>query len=48
MLQFRGEYATDYPGLITAVDVINLPMLVMFLLLQKQFVAGISAGALKG
>ncbi|MFD0672594.1 carbohydrate ABC transporter permease [Cohnella sp. GCM10027633] len=48
MLQFRGEYGTDYPSLITAVVVINVPMIVMFALLQKQFVAGISAGALKG
>ncbi len=48
MLQFRGEYATDYPSLITAVIVINVPMIAMFFLLQKQFVAGIAAGALKG
>ncbi|MEC0231100.1 carbohydrate ABC transporter permease [Paenibacillus alba] len=48
MLQFRGEYVTDYPMLLTGVVLTAAPMVVMFLLLQRYFVAGVMAGSLKG
>lgn len=48
LLQFQGEYSTNYPGLLTGVAVISLPMLLLFLFLQKYFISGIAAGSLKG
>ena len=48
LLQFQGEYSTNYPGLLTGVVIISLPMLIMFLFLQRFFISGITAGSLKG
>ncbi|WP_308858092.1 carbohydrate ABC transporter permease [Paenibacillus sp. R14(2021)] len=48
MLQFRGEFVTNYPMLLTGVVVTAIPMTVMFLFLQRYFVAGMMAGSLKG
>jgi raffinose/stachyose/melibiose transport system permease protein len=48
MLQFRGEYVTDYPMLLTGVAVTALPLVLLFLFLQRYFVAGLTEGALKG
>jgi raffinose/stachyose/melibiose transport system permease protein len=48
MLQFQGEFATDYPRLLTGVVVVSLPMVVLFVFLQKYFVTGMTAGSLKG
>jgi ABC-type glycerol-3-phosphate transport system permease component len=46
--QLRGVYGTDY-GLIMAGTVISiLPVLALFLLLQKEFLSGLTAGAVKG
>ncbi|WP_228745007.1 carbohydrate ABC transporter permease [Paenibacillus sp. S150] len=48
MLQFRGEYVTNYPLLLTGVAVTALPLVLLFLFLQRYFVAGLTEGALKG
>jgi raffinose/stachyose/melibiose transport system permease protein len=48
LLQFRGEYVTDYPLLLTGVVIMALPMIIMFIFLQKYFISGALAGALKG
>ncbi|PZD95878.1 carbohydrate ABC transporter permease [Paenibacillus sambharensis] len=48
LLQFRGEYVTDYPMLLTGVMVASLPVIILFVLLQRYFIAGTLAGALKG
>jgi multiple sugar transport system permease protein len=46
--QLRGVYGTDY-GLIMAATVISIvPVLGLFLLLQKEFLSGLTAGAVKG
>ncbi len=45
---FRGQFVTRW-GLLTAGMVIaTLPIIVMFLILQKWFIRGLTAGALKG
>ncbi|TAG27747.1 MAG: carbohydrate ABC transporter permease [Verrucomicrobia bacterium] len=44
----RGLYGTDY-GLIMSGTLISIaPVLALFLLLQKEFVAGLTSGAIKG
>lgn len=46
--QLRGVYKTDY-GLLTAATVVSvLPVAALFLLLQKQFISGLTSGAVKG
>ncbi|QAY65234.1 carbohydrate ABC transporter permease [Paenibacillus protaetiae] len=48
LLQFRGEYTTDYPMLLTGVAVVSLPLIVVFVFLQRYFISGAMAGSLKG
>ncbi|MEM1447360.1 MAG: carbohydrate ABC transporter permease, partial [Planctomycetota bacterium] len=46
--QLRGVYGIDY-GLIMAGTLVAItPVLILFLLLQKEFIAGLTAGAVKG
>jgi N-acetylglucosamine transport system permease protein len=42
--QFRSDYGMLFAGLV----LVTLPILVLYLLLQRQIVKGVSAGALKG
>jgi raffinose/stachyose/melibiose transport system permease protein len=48
LLDYRGEYATSFSMIFTAVFVASIPMVVMYLAMQKSFVAGLTAGAVKG
>ncbi|MEU4563885.1 carbohydrate ABC transporter permease [Actinoplanes sp. NPDC023936] len=48
LLDFQGEYLTEYPLLFTGVVVASLPMVLAYAFLQRHFVAGITAGAVKG
>lgn len=48
LLGFKGEYLTNYPLLFTGVVVASAPMVVAYVFLQRYFVAGITAGAVKG
>ena len=48
MLDFRGEYAISFSMIFTAVMVASVPMVIMYLLMQRTFVAGLTAGAVKG
>lgn len=46
--QLRGLYGTDY-GLIMSGTLVSIaPVLALFLLLQKEFIAGLTTGAVKG
>jgi ABC-type glycerol-3-phosphate transport system permease component len=46
--QLRGIYGTDY-GLIMAGTLVSIaPVLLLFLLLQREFIAGLTSGAVKG
>lgn len=46
--QLRGLYGTDY-GLIMSGTLVSIaPVLMLFLLLQKEFIAGLTSGAVKG
>jgi raffinose/stachyose/melibiose transport system permease protein len=48
MLAYRGEYFVSFSMLFTAVMVASLPMVIMYLLMQRSFIAGLTAGAVKG
>lgn len=45
---FNSEYGNDYTGLMAATTAATLPVIVLFVLLQKQFVQGIVMTGLKG
>ncbi|WP_082676286.1 carbohydrate ABC transporter permease [Shouchella shacheensis] len=44
---FEGQYGTDYPLLMAAALMSTIPMLIMFLFLQKQLIAGIALGGVR-
>ena len=46
--QLNDVYAVDYGMLMSGTLVSILPVLLLFLLLQKEFIAGLTAGAVKG
>lgn len=48
LLEFQGQYATNYPMLFTGVIIASAPMVVAYVFLQRFFVAGMTAGAVKG
>lgn len=48
LMMFRGEYESNYPALFAAIIVASIPMLLAYLFFQRWFVAGITAGSLKG
>ncbi|WP_438445442.1 carbohydrate ABC transporter permease [Gorillibacterium sp. sgz5001074] len=48
MLQFRGEYVSNYTMLMTGVVITALPMILIYVFLQKYFITGMLAGSLKG
>jgi raffinose/stachyose/melibiose transport system permease protein len=48
LLGFRGEYSTSYGLLFTGVAVASAPLVIMYLLMQRSFVAGLTSGAVKG
>ncbi len=48
LLDFQGQYLTNYPVLFSGVVVASVPMIVAYAFLQRFFIAGISAGAVKG
>lgn len=40
----KGQYVSDYPTMFAGVLISTLPLLIVYLALQKQFIAGITAG----
>lgn len=48
LLNFQGVYGTDWPLLCAAIIVIAIPLYLMFLFLQKYFVASLTVGSVKG
>lgn len=45
--RFFAEYATNWPGLMAASFIMSVPVVVMFLILQKYFVKALTEGAVK-
>lgn len=48
LLEFQGQYSTNYPMLFTGVIIASAPMVIAYVFLQRFFVAGMTAGAVKG
>ena len=45
---FMGEYVNDYAGMMTLSVIASLPVVLVFMFMQKYMVAGLTAGAIKG
>lgn len=48
MQMFVSEYTTEWSSVCAAMVIQTIPAIIIFLLLQKQFVSGITAGSVKG
>jgi len=48
MIYYQNEFITDYGMVMAASFMVTLPIMVLFLFAQKQFIAGISSVGLKG
>jgi raffinose/stachyose/melibiose transport system permease protein len=48
LLNFSTRYATDYTMVSAGVLILTVPMIAVYLIFQKQFIRGLTAGALKG
>lgn len=48
LMVFRGAYVTHYPFLMSGMTISVIPIVIMYLLLQRHIIKGITAGALKG
>ncbi len=45
---FMGQYATDWAVLYAGLTIAALPVIVLYVFLSRQFIAGLTAGAVKG
>lgn len=45
---FQGVYGSNWPGLAAAVLMLALPMIILFLFLQRYIIGGLTGGAVKG
>ena len=48
LIDYKGEYFASYSMQFAAILVASLPMVVMYLFMQRTFQAGLTAGAIKG
>jgi raffinose/stachyose/melibiose transport system permease protein len=46
--RLQGQYATDWPKVFALLTLSALPVIILYLTMSKQFVAGLTAGAVKG
>lgn len=48
LIVFEGVYGSDWPKLAAAVLMLMLPMLVLYMFLQRYIISGLTSGAVKG
>ncbi len=48
LIVFEGQYGSDWPALAAAVLMLMLPMLLLFMFLQRYIIGGLTAGSVKG
>lgn len=48
LIVFQGVYGSNWPTLAAAVLMLTLPMLILFLFLQRYLISGLTAGSVKG
>ena len=45
---YQGQYSTDWPAVLAFITLAMIPALLIYLLAERQIVAGLTAGAVKG
>lgn len=48
LMVFQGTHMTDYPLLMAGLTIATVPIVIIYLMMQKHIVKGIAAGAIKG
>lgn len=48
LANLQGQYGTDYPTLMAGSLIVSLPLIAIFVALQRQFFAGIASSGIKG
>ena len=48
LVVFEGVYGSNWPGLAAAVLMLMMPMVILFLFLQRHIIGGLTGGAVKG
>lgn len=48
LIVFQGVYGSDWPVLASAVLMLTMPMVILFLFLQRYIVSGLTVGSVKG
>jgi raffinose/stachyose/melibiose transport system permease protein len=48
LIVFQGVYGSEWPTLAAAVLMLAVPMIILFLFLQRYIISGLTAGAVKG
>jgi raffinose/stachyose/melibiose transport system permease protein len=48
LLKFRSETSVNWTPLFASIILVALPVAIVFVLLQKQFIKGLTNGAVKG
>jgi len=48
LMFFKGEYTQNYPLTMAGAAIVMLPIMVMYVIFQRKFIEGLTAGALKG
>jgi raffinose/stachyose/melibiose transport system permease protein len=48
LIVFQGVYGSQWPTLAAAVLMLTIPMVILFLFLQRYIISGLTAGAVKG
>ncbi|MCA9888152.1 MAG: carbohydrate ABC transporter permease, partial [Anaerolineae bacterium] len=47
LMFFQGRYTSDYGMLAAGISIATLPVILIYILFQRQFIRGLTAGALK-
>jgi len=48
LLYFRGEYGIEWGPFAAAITIIVVPLIAIFIYLQRYFIQGLTSGAVKG
>ena len=48
IMQFQGQFGTDWARVLAFVSIALMPTIIFYLLAERQIIAGLTAGAVKG
>ncbi len=48
LMTFKGDLRADYTGMLAGILLASMPLIILFLCMSRQFIRGLTAGAVKG